>query len=171
MCGQYVLTVDDQFREHYNLATLPRNLIKSHKAYPGAVMPVIISPQGQNVVEAMVWGMGVYQSFNARAETLLERPTFAQSFFNHRCLVPTNGFFENKKFFTLKDANLFSLAGIYQDGQYTVITTEPNSLIKTYHHRMPVVIPPDQESDWLSAPADTASKLLTAFPTSGMELH
>lgn len=170
MCGQYVLTIDEKFGSRFGVNDIPDTLMHSFKAYPGAHMPLVVAGNNTPDLEMMKWGIGAYKSFNARAETILDKPTFAESFKNRRCLVPVNGFFENKKFFSLRDHEWFSLAGIYNNGEYTVITTEPNNLVQKYHHRMALVLPPDKESVWLTGGTDSALKLLKPYPSDLMEV-
>jgi len=106
--------------------------------------------------------------------------------------VPTTGFYEWKTsgsvkqpyFITLKNEELFSFAGIWEefansDGEliytYSIITTEPNSLMANIHSRMPVILRKEDESNWLEdnvvsrlstllVPFD--SNLMKAFPVS-----
>ena len=69
-------------------------------------MPVltITETDGRRVGSMMRWGLIPHWAkpdtafkrpmFNARSETVAERPTFRESFIARRCLVPANGFFE-----------------------------------------------------------------------------
>ena len=94
---------------------------------------------------------------NARAETLLQKPSFRTPFRKHRCLVLADGFYEWKKTsdgkiphrIALKDNQPFAFAGIWEmwtapEGEeirsFSIITTEPNQLMKPLHHRMPVIL-------------------------------
>lgn len=89
--------------------------------------------------------------FNARAETVAERPAFRAAFARRRCLVPTNGFYEWRTSGNGKtplwvhrtDEKPFPLAGIYTDtpvAAVSVVTSAPNSLTAPTHHRMPIVL-------------------------------
>ncbi|MFW6318494.1 MAG: SOS response-associated peptidase [Halorubrum sp.] len=57
---------------------------------------------------------------------------------------------------------------------FTVVTTEPNELVADLHHRMAVILAPDEEGTWLRGdPAEAAALLdpypadeLTAYPVS-----
>ncbi|HAE92535.1 MAG TPA: hypothetical protein DCG60_07850 [Tissierella sp.] len=103
---------------------------------------------------------------NARAETVDIKPLFKNSFYNRRCLVPVTSFFEwqnidgkkIKRKISVKDENIFSLAGLYNifrdiDGKeyeaFTIITTDANETMKEIHHRMPVILPREMEKYWL----------------------
>jgi len=125
---------------------------------------------------------------NARAETVSEKPFFRSAFKSHRCLVLADGFFEwdkNSKpavpyYLRLKSGEPFAFAGICdhwgspgQNGlsTFTIITTEPNSLVRKIHNRMPVILPESAENKWLDPKADPKAELglLKALPASLME--
>ncbi|ERG94810.1 SOS response-associated peptidase [Haloquadratum walsbyi] len=54
-----------------------------------------------------------------------------------------------------------SEAGQQATESFTIITTEPNDVVSSLHHRMAVVLPPEAESVWLHGDADTVESLLT----------
>lgn len=54
---------------------------------------------------------------------------------------------------------------------FTVITTEPNDLVSTLHHRMAVVLDESEEETWLSGDADEAERLLDPYPDDAMEAY
>ena len=101
--------------------------------------------------------------FNARSETLTERPAFRTAFAQRRCLVPINGFYEWRNengvrtplWIHRADELPFALAGIYNSGSdqpaACVITCAPNSLMEPIHDRMPVVLSDDEYDAWLAA--------------------
>lgn len=119
-----------------------------------------------------------YKYINARSETIHEKKTYKQSFEKRRCLLVVNGFYEwlrdkNKRPFLFhKDQmGLFTLAGIWQpqyrdDGtkEYglSIVTTEANELMRPIHHRMPVIIQPEDADRWLDmdTPLEEVQKLL-----------
>lgn len=104
---------------------------------------------------------------NARAETILQKNTFKKAFQKKRCLVPATSFFEWKKEggikekyrISVKEQTIFSIAGICEfftdkDGQeklmYSIITTDANAQMQDIHDRMPVILRPEQETDYLN---------------------
>jgi len=103
--------------------------------------------------------------FNARSETVEEKKLFSGSWKHKRCLIPASGFFE--KTFRIRKENYepFWLGGIWSkwsspDGaeleSCCVLTTEPNDLVKSIHHRMPVVVPDGFEEQWIEQVKDPA---------------
>ncbi|ADE03478.1 SOS response-associated peptidase [Haloferax volcanii] len=47
---------------------------------------------------------------------------------------------------------------------FTVVTTEPNDLVSELHHRMAVVLAPEDEQTWLHGDPDEAAALLDTYP-------
>lgn len=104
---------------------------------------------------------------NARAETVLEKPTFRNAIRRRRCLIPADGFYEWKgdtpgrklpHFIHMPDNSLFAFAGIWEhwmgaDGSElesaAIITTEPNKEMAAIHTRMPVILAPGDYARWL----------------------
>lgn len=112
-------------------------------------------------------------TLNARIETLDKKPSFKPSL-SKRCLVLTDGFYEwkwldpkgkskQKYLLTLPEDEAFALAGLWNEwtnqstgeifNTYTIITTAANELMSEIHNtkkRMPVILNPENEHDWLS---------------------
>jgi len=134
------------------------------------------------------------KTFNARAESIAEKPSFRNSIKNKRCLVISRGFFEWQQrgtlkipyYVYLKDGKPFAFAGIYDKwtdpatGEitttFTIITTKANPLMEKIHNtkqRMPVILPADVEKDWLSKSTDQKQILnfLNPLDESLMQAH
>ena len=139
---------------------------------PTALVLTVMAEDDRRGAAIMRWGFtfssrrdGAGSSrplFNARSETLTERPAFRAAFANRRCLVPINGFYEWRNengvrtpmWIHRADERPFALAGIYNAGPdeaACVITCAPNSLMEPIHHRMPVVLSDDEYAAWLAA--------------------
>jgi putative SOS response-associated peptidase YedK len=114
------------------------------------------------------------QCINARAETILEKPAFRESFQERRCLVPADAFWEwetigKKKIpwkFMQPDGGEFCMAGLWDKWivmgdtveTFTIITTSPNGLVSPVHDRMPVILNPELAQQWLERPDATLLK-------------
>lgn len=195
MCGRFVLTVDQQTIEnHYNVI-LPDKLEPNSNVSPTQNVPIIV--KNEQVLKAIFarWGLIPswskdksigYKMFNARADTIDEKPSFKSSFKSRRCLVPANGFYEWKTLdngkklpciFKLVSDEMFSFAGLWSDWidpvtktsvvSCTIITTEPNDLVATVHDRMPVILSKVDEQSWLNLPDKS---LLKPFDSSMMKV-
>jgi putative SOS response-associated peptidase YedK len=128
---------------------------------------------------------------NARAETLTELPSFKLLVDRRRCIIPADGFYEWRKegrrkvpmWVHLKTKKPFALAGLWDlwrkpDGKrlesFTIITTEPNELVRPVHNRMPVILRPEDEEQWLDVSRTSFAKaksLLKPFPEELMDAH
>ena len=124
---------------------------------------------------------------NARAETLEQKPSFAESFLKRRCLIPADGFYEWKRdgkrkqpfFFQLKDESLFAFAGIWDEWEShdqsiiscAIITTTPNELLEPIHDRMPVILTAEAYDAWLRDDSDPRElrELLAPYPAEAMK--
>jgi len=90
----------------------------------------------------------------------------------------------------LPDDDLFAMAGLYErweppqrqtglgefgasgsdDGgqdevieTFTIVTTEPNDTVSDLHHRMAVILDPDEEAEWLTGTTDAVADLLGPY--------
>lgn len=175
MCGRFTIMLEpEELRGQLGLGELPVDLVSNHNISPGMLVPVITNPLSRDV-EMFKWGLVPgwakdpkigYKMFNARAETLSEKPSFRIPFLRRRCLIPADGFYEWKAIngrkhpflFTLKDQAAFTFAGLWElwrdaNGNElkscTLITTTPNELIAQYHDRMPVILDAGTRWRWL----------------------
>jgi putative SOS response-associated peptidase YedK len=57
---------------------------------------------------------------------------------------------------------------------FAIITTEPNELVRPIHNRMPVILRPEDEDQWLDVSRTSFAKaksLLKAYPEDLMDAH
>lgn len=121
---------------------------------------------------------------NARAETVLEKPSFRGSMRHHRCLVPATGYYEWRRagpqkqpfYMRPKGGKLFAMAALWAewsgpDGNLidsgAILTQPANEALSGVHHRMPIVMTPDRFADWLNVSqidAPEAHRLLQPVP-------
>jgi putative SOS response-associated peptidase YedK len=83
----------------------------------------------------------------------------------------------------LKTKEPFALAGLWDvwrkpDGKrvesFTIITTEPNELVRPVHDRMPVILRPEDEEQWLDTSRTSfvkAKSVLQPYPDELMDAH
>lgn len=128
---------------------------------------------------------------NARAETLIGKSAFKEAFRKRRCLVVADGFYEWQKrgstktpvFIHLKPERSFGFAGLYEIWTpplrerlvtCTIITAEPNDLLRPIHDRMPVILPRGVEDLWLDPEVEDPRRLLDllqSYPADEMAAH
>jgi len=129
-----------------------------------------------------------YKTFNARSESIKQKPSFSSSFRLKRCIVPVKGFFEWQHvgiekipwYIYHSENEILSIAGIYDDwienntgevfSTFSIITSEANDLMAGIHNsgrRMPVILNKSAEKAWidLSTSQDDALGLLKPCPS------
>jgi putative SOS response-associated peptidase YedK len=130
------------------------------------------------------------KTFNARSESIPDKPSFKHCLRSNRCLVPVNGFYEwqtkgkNKipYFIGLENVPIFGLAGLYDQwvnpdtgecfNTFTVITTRANPMLEVIHNlkkRMPVILTVENMEKWLDTSMDPyVEKVFEPFPEEKM---
>lgn len=178
MCGRFFLDAETgEIIEHYR-ATPPDLFTARYNIAP--TTPVLA--YGGGGFNLYRWGLIPSwakdlsignRMFNARAETVAEKPSFRSAYRRRRCLVPANGFYEwrqenghKQPYCCHLDHQLFSMAAIWEnwhdaDGNEifscAILTTEAQGDMRSLHQRMPVYIDPADYEVWLDcAGEDTA---------------
>lgn len=54
---------------------------------------------------------------------------------------------------------------------FTILTTDPNDLIADLHHRMAVILAPDEEETWLHGDPEAVSELLDPYPDDNLRAY
>lgn len=199
MCGRYASTLDpetlygvfeaepdpvappgsgmyggDAPRPRYNIA--PTDTVAVVRVRPERED----APEGRFVGEAR-WGLVPSwakdlsvgsRMFNARAESVPDKPAFKRAFERRRALVPASGYYEwrvigtdakgkprkQAYYITPKDGSVLAFAGLWEfwrspDGDpvvsTTIITTDAVSVMADIHDRMPLVLPASEWDEWL----------------------
>lgn len=159
---------------------------------------------GVREVRSMVWGlvpswakdMSIGSKLiNARGETVAEKPSFRAAFKARRCLMLSTGFYEwqfagEKRaqpwFIRVKRMEVFAIAGIWETWTSkehpeagpietcALITIHANEAMTHVHHRMPVILPPEDWAAWLDPsrqdPADLQS-FIKPCPAEWITVH
>lgn len=195
MCSRYSLTsppeaVRDYFGTGNAIAFPPRYNIAPTQ--PVAIVRQGLSGTGREIV-LVRWGLipswvkdpRTFSTLvNARAETLLEKPSFKAALRHKRCLVPADGFYEwtgpagHKRPFLIRPrgGGPMAFAAIYEhwlgaEGSelesMAIITTAANRVVGAIHDRMPAILAPDQFETWLDVrrvDAREAARLIGPAP-------
>jgi len=154
------------FADRYNIA-------------PCGTIPVVRTRHGRGKeCVSLIWNFGLPCSstplFNARVESLWEKPAFREAARVRRCLIPASGFYEWEKagrarlpwLFQLRGAEPFFMAGIWEANTCAIVTTEANELMRPVHGRMPAIIAGGDAGAWLDGGGE--SVLLAPFAAEGM---
>ena len=197
MCGRFVRKLyAETIADEFDVDEVEAELAPSYNVAPSQQVAVVVIGEKKRLV-AMKWGLIPAWSddpsignrlINARAETVAEKPSFREAFMRQRCLVIADGFYEWQKhgrsrqpyFIHLRGERPFGFAGLYDlwtspEGELiktcTIITTEPNEIMRTLHDRMPVILPKQFEDVWLDPyNADHASLIQMLAPYSNNEM-
>lgn len=201
MCGRFTLTADPaDLQEVFYWVNFGNADISPRYNIAPTQGVAVVANTGKNQIDFFTWGLvpkwakDPYigsRMINARCETLAEKPSFRSAYRYRRCLILADGFYEWQKIpgstikiptlIRMMDGQPFAFAGLWEDWHSpdgsqilstTIITTEPNELVKPIHNRMPVILPPDQYQIWLS-PGEMSpthlDPLLRPYDTSTME--
>lgn len=200
MCGRFILLTDlSLIVESFGIHERACDFCPGNNISPGQQVPAIILDHDKKRLVSYRWGLIPSwakdpsignRMFNARAETITEKPSFAGAFQKRRCLIPADGFYEWQKEgktksplrFSLKSQQPFCFAGIYETWispekgpvlSCAIITTEANELIRPIHDRMPVIVPRDKEAYWIDPDNRNQRALLSLlkpFPSGEMQM-
>lgn len=179
MCGRYQLTTaPEALRALFGYVEQP-NFPPREAIAPTEPIGIVGDTFGTRHFMLVRWGFlpGFVKDvasfpllFNARGETLAEKPAFRNAIRRRRCLVPASGFYEWRRegegraarrtpyLCTRADGQPLALAGIWEthvggDGSEidtaAIITTAANGTMAAIHERMPVIIEPGDFDTWL----------------------
>ena len=172
-------------------------------AYDLPLLPVIRS-EDREAIDLLQWGLIPFwvkdsraaseirtKTFNARAETLLDKPSFRTSARSKRCLVLVRGFYEWQHrdkdkipyFIYLKSQEPMAMAGLYDEWtdrdtgenipSCTIVTTSANPMMEKIHNskkRMPVVLNKEYERTWIDPDASAEQVLRNLLPVDESEM-
>lgn len=190
-------TSEEEIARQYHIPIPPElDLPISYNIAPTQnVLAIRFNPETkQRTLDALRWGLIpnwakdpkiAYRTINARVETVDTAPSYRQAFKKRRCLLPVDTFFEWKKVvggkiphaIGMKDDSVFVFAGLWEGWKdpateawlrtCTIITGEPNELLREIHTRMPVILTEEVHDAWLSGEA--GKEILVPFPADRMK--
>ena len=122
---------------------------------------------------------------NARAETIAQKPAFRDACRMRRCIIPAAGFYEWTRledgtklpwYIQRSDGAPIAFGAIWQDwgalgATAAIVTTAANAAIGDIHHRIPVILEPDQWALWLGEQGKGAATLMRATDEDTLAFH
>ena len=122
---------------------------------------------------------------NARGETLAEKPAFREAARMRRCLIPASGYYEWSKgadgarlpwYIGRVDDAPMALAGIWQEwgdlgASCAIVTTSAPEGLSQLHHRVPVMVEPEDWPLWLGEAGHGAARLMRAPVPGVLKFH
>ena len=188
MCGRYL--IDDSISDNELYAALYNSgasaggkSAKRGEIFPTDAAPILVGGGKDLTASLMIWGFPKFTGkgviINARAETAREKPMFANAVKFRRCVVPSSGFYEwrhdgrgkatEKLLFRLESKPVLYMAGLYNERpepRFVILTREPNDIMRPVHNRMPVILPADALTSWISD--DSFIDFAFAYEADGM---
>lgn len=194
MCGRFALTATTKEIEKLKPGLKIKYDYKPNPNFSPTMMIPIIKNTNVDEMEPAVWGLipswakdssFSNKLFNARAESLEEKPSFRNNFKSKRCIIPASCYFEwkniegskKKQKFIIKSSNndLLFFAGLWdiwvdnhgkQIQSTTIITCEPNLDLSDIHNRMPVILKTQAQDIWLAPNIDSQELKCLLIPYS-----
>ncbi|MFB6300228.1 MAG: SOS response-associated peptidase [Halobacteriales archaeon] len=176
------VVADGGYRPRFNIA-------------PGEPLEIITNDTPDEI-DRYTWGLVPHwadepgEAFvNARSETAHEKPAFQDAWASRPCLILSSGFYEwrqrnggAKQPYRIyrEDDVAFAMAGLWAEWEgendesfrtVTILTTEPNQIVKPIHDRMPVILPRDEERTWLTADAAERYELCRPYPGDDLDAY
>jgi putative SOS response-associated peptidase YedK len=187
MCSRYSLTSPPEaVRAFFGYRDTP-NLPPRYNIAPTQPVAVVrLNRDEERQFRLMRWGLlppfvkdlkQFPTLINARAEEVLDKPSFRHAMRYRRCLVPADGFYEwtgpkgKRRPFLLcpRQPQLIAFAGIYerqrdQEGDeidtVAILTCAANRMVAALHDRMPVVLSVGHFEAWLDVNRTTPEAAL-----------
>ena len=200
MCGRFSLMADlRELGERFGFD--PGGLTHPPRYNAAPTQPALAVMSGEERrAEHLRWGLVPSwarsasvgsRMINVRAETAAELPSFRTAFSRRRCLVLADGFYEWRRVgnsripmrIVMKSGEPFAFAGLWDtwrdpEGEVvrscTIITTEPNELLRPIHDRMPAILSRYAEPLWLDDDLQDPGllgNLLSPYPADLMEAY
>jgi putative SOS response-associated peptidase YedK len=197
MCGRFTQKYTwQELADLYRLNQIPRNIQPAYNICPTDPVGVLV-PGGDGLfLMPMRWGLiprwwskplkQLPATFNARSETVTDKPMFRDAFRRNRCLIPASGYYEwhtvgkekQPYYFTPRDGSVLTFAGLWEEWKdrvnnetiisCTMLITEPNKFVRAIHDRMPVILELDSIGPWLTGEAGT--ELLKPAPEDALRM-
>jgi len=188
MCGRF--TQHYTWREIHDLYRLtapssPTNLRPRYNICPTTTIDAVVDHQLIPMRWGLIsgwWGKPLKEmrlaTFNARAETVAEKPMFRAAFKTKRCLIPVSGYYEwqttpggkQPYYFTRRDGQVITIAGIWDEWtsketgkaikSCSMLITSPNRFAAEVHDRMPVILELKDFEQWERGDLRNAAALM-----------
>jgi len=199
MCGRFAITLPDDAMTALFEAAPANDLpnIPNFNVCPTVQVHTVTSEDGIRRLRPMRWGFlpHWYKSLtdgplliNARSETIAEKPAFRAAARDRRCLIPATGFYEWTKdgegnrlpwYIHSIERETLAFAGVWQVWEKgdaplvtcAIVTTQANQAVSAIHHRMPVILGPEDWPLWLGEAGKGAATLMTSAPEDALAYH
>ena len=213
MCGRFVASrpVEEIARLlEVDEVEVPSELVAPRwNVAPQAMVLAVTEPAhdpGLRRLSAFRWGLVPWwakdssigaRAFNAKSETVRDKPMFRSAIDKQRCIIPADAFYEwapaargdpirRKRpwCFRASGSGLLLFGGLWEQWRpreaqsapplltCTILTTDANELVAQVHDRMPVLIAEEDLEEWLSPEplaAGELARLIRPAPSEALE--
>ena len=175
MCGRYLIISNPEairlLAQYFEQPNFPPR----YNVAPTQPIPIVRQEDGARHFALMRWGLlpswvkdpkTFTLLINARGESVRDKPAFKNAMQRRRCLIPADGFYEwqvdgrIKRPFVVRprDRKPIMFAGLWEtwtgpNGEEidtaAIVTTAANQTLHPIHHRMPVILEPEDFALWL----------------------
>ncbi|WJY67501.1 SOS response-associated peptidase [Corynebacterium auris] len=187
MCGRFVLFTSgrDLLEEIGNLpgagtvAAPDGTPPKRYNIAPTQQVPLVRFGEDGARLDAARWGLLPSWKkddkgpalFNARGETVAQKPSFRSAFRARRGLMVLDGYYEWKQegegkqpFYVAPDTGLLFAAALWDTGcerlSTTMVTTDAAEQMRWLHHRLPLFLEPGEVEQWVHGTPEEALELV-----------
>jgi putative SOS response-associated peptidase YedK len=198
VCGRFALfapvaEIAEYFHVHDGAgeALSPR-----YNVTPGQPVAVVRERDGARRIDLLKWGLVPFWAkdasigqrlINARLDGLAGKPAFREAFNRRRCLIAASGFYEwapatkgrrQPFFIRARNEPMLALAGLWErwrtaDGQpletCVIVTTDATPDLAPIHDRMPLLIAPQAQAQWLDPRTSVAEAAQMAAHSPSVE--
>ncbi len=185
MCGRYAnFLTEQELIDAFEIAVIADDarLAPRYNIAPTQETAIVVARKEQGrSLELARWGLVPSwakdpsigsRMFNARSETIAEKPSFRAAFAKRRCLVPASGYYEWKTddagktpyFIHAEDGSPLAFAGLFEFwrdkalgdeapwmASCSIVTTAARGEMTEIHDRQPVMLTHDEVDAWLDA--------------------
>jgi putative SOS response-associated peptidase YedK len=196
MCGRFTQAYTwAEINAFLSVIGPARNLRPRYNIAPTTQIDVLWHSEAGYELVPMRWGLvpswwkkslsELPSTFNARVETIAEKPMFRSAFKSRRCIVPASGFYEwtgrpgakTPHYFTARDGRPLAFAGLWEHwrdpetdekiASATIIVGPANDWMRPFHDRMPVILDWSEADAWMSG--ERAAELLQPAPENALQ--
>ncbi|MFW2542135.1 SOS response-associated peptidase [Primorskyibacter sp. 2E107] len=199
MCGRFAVTLPPDAMAQLFEAVPANDLppVPNYNVCPTVQIHTILTDGAARRLTAMRWGFlphwykatnGGPLLINARAETIAEKPAFKAACRERRCLIPASGFYEWTKdedgnrlpwYIQPSGEGPLVFAGVWQDWERdgeahrtcAIVTCAANDHVSKIHHRMPVILSPEDWAKWLGEDGKGAASLMVPAAEGTLTFH
>ncbi|MCQ4611643.1 MULTISPECIES: SOS response-associated peptidase [unclassified Corynebacterium] len=184
MCGRFVLfSTGEQLLGFVGSLPGVREVVAPdgtpparYNVAPTHQVPIVRFHEHEALVQAARWGLlpswkrddSGPPLFNARGETVAEKPSFRSAMRSQRGIMLLDGYYEwheKQPYYVTPESGMLVAAALWDTGanrlSTTMVTTDAAERIAWLHHRLPLFLLPEEIEQWTQGTAEEAQELIS----------